>query len=394
MMKKIVKFVLLLCIMTVFASGLCVDASAQGTASQASSIPEQSDKIIEEQEQKSGAAGLSNNVPESAKSSLSSLGINGSDNQSLARFTPANLLKAAISSLKETASAPVKSLCAVLAIIIACALLNTLKSSFADKSLQGVFNIVSSLCIAAIILAPVSQCVSYCAKVITDSSKFMLTFLPVFSTLAVASGHPASAVATQSILLVSSEALSRITATTFVPMVDIYLAFCVVGSVSSEVNINGIASFVKTAVSWALGLCLAIYTGILTVQGVIASASDNLTIKTAKFVANGAVPVIGGAISDAMNTVISCAGLLKTSVGAYAIIVFIFTFLPPVLECLLWILTAELSFAVADILGISNMSGLLKSVSEALKLLIALISASALVMIVSVSVMLLLGMNN
>jgi len=116
-----------------------------------------------------------------------------------------------------------------------------------------------------------------------------------------------------------------------------------------------------------------------------------VTIKAAKFVVDGSIPVIGGAISDAMNTVISCAGLLKTSVGAYAIVVLILAFLPPVLECVMWLLATDISLAVANILDISNMNGMLKAIKEALKLIIALVIASALTFVISVSVMLLLG---
>jgi stage III sporulation protein AE len=396
-MNKIEKVIFTVVAATLFLlCAPCATVSAQSSSSQtpSGSVPLSTESIIKEQRQRSGAAALSGNVPDGAKKSLDSLGIKSADKDSLARFTPANMLKTAAASLKKEASAPVKAVAAVFAILLACALLNTLKSTFGEKSLQGVFDIVSSLCIATVILVPVSQCVSYCAKTINDSSGFMLAFLPVYSSLAAVSGHPASAVATQSLLLVSSEALSRITTTTFVPMVDIYLGFCVIGAVSPGINISGIAGFIKSAVSWALGLCITIYTGILTVQGLIASAADNVTIKAAKFVVDGAVPVIGGAVSDAMNTVISCTGLLKTTVGAYAIVVFILAFLPPVLECLLWLLAADLSLAVADILDIANMSGLLKAVREALKLIIALVLASALAMIISVSVMLLLGMGN
>jgi stage III sporulation protein AE len=106
------------------------------------------------------------------------------------------------------------------------------------------------------------------------------------------------------------------------------------------------------------------------------------------------VPVIGSVISEAVNTVVSCANLLKTTTGAFAIVVFIVTFLPPLLNCLMWMLATDLSIAIAEILGIDNVTGLLKAVKETLKLLIALILTAALAMIVSVSVMLLLGMNS
>jgi stage III sporulation protein AE len=392
-LKKIAGILFVLVLMVTCLPAFNAEAQTVTTAS-SDYTSGSTNEILNEQVQKSGANALSSSTPETAKNSLNSLGIKSGDVNSLARFTPANIFKTVVASLKKAAQAPVKAVATLLGILLACALLSTLKNSYGEKSLQNVFDIVSSLCIATVIILPVSQCVSLCAQTIHQSSDFMLTFLPVYSSLAVVSGHPASAIAFQSLLLVASEALSRISSTTFVPMVDMYLGFCVVGAVSPGINISGISGFVKSMVTWALGLCMTIYTGILAVQGLISNAEDNVTMKTAKFVVEGAVPVIGGAISDAMNTVISCTGLLKTAVGAYAIVVFILAFLPPVLECLVWLLAADLSLAAADVLGIANMSGLLKAIREALRLLLALVLVSALAMIISVSVMLLVGMGN
>lgn len=392
-LKKIAGFLFVVVLFAFLTPAFNVEAQTAPAASSGYASGSTSE-ILNEQVQKSGANDLSGSTPQTAKNNLDSLGINSGDVKSLARFTPANIFKEVVASLKKAAQAPVKAVAAVLGILLACALLSTLKDSFGEKSLQNVFDIVSSLCIAAVIIIPVSQCVSLCADTIRQSSNFMLAFLPVYSSLAVVSGHPASAITFQSLLLVASEALSRIATTTFVPMVDMYLGFCVVGAVSPGINISGISGFVKSVVTWALGLCMTIYTGILTIQGLISGAEDNVTMKTAKFVVEGAVPVIGGAISDAMNTIISCTGLLKTAVGAYAIVVFILAFLPPVLECLVWLLAADLSLAVADVLGIANMSGLLKAIREALRLLLALVLVSALAMIISVSIMLLVGMGN
>jgi stage III sporulation protein AE len=352
------------------------------------------DSIIGEQAQKSGASSLYGQTPGSAKTSLGSMGINGTDSGSLSNFTPAGLFNLVLSKLKDAIGAPLKAATAILGILLACALLGTMKNSLGEKPLKTVFQIVSTLCIAAVLLVPVSQCIADAAQTVNDSSKFMTSFMPVFVGLVAASGHPASAVTYQSLLVVSSQVISQISSTTFVPMVDMYLAFCVIGSVSPGINITSLASFLRKIVDFGLVLCITIFTGILTVQGLISQAADSVTIKTAKFVVGSVVPVIGSSISDAVNTVVSCANLLKTTTGAFAIVVLMVSFLPPILDCLLWMLVADVSLAVAEMLGIENITGLLKAVKEALRLLIALVLTAALAMIISVSVMLLLGTNS
>jgi stage III sporulation protein AE len=377
--KYILKLILSLLLMAVFTLG----ASAADKSS-----------IINEQSQKSGASGLYQQTPDSTKKSLNEMGIKSNDTTSLSNFTPAGLFKFVMSKLKSEAEVPLKAATAVFGVLLACALLNTMKNSFGEKPLKDVFNIVCTLCISAVLLVPITQCISAVANTVKNSADFMLTFLPVFVALVGASGHPASAITFQGLLLVSSQVIAQIASNTFVPMVNMYLAFCVIGSVSPGVNIGGIAAFVRKIVNFGLLLCITIFTGILTVQGLISQAADTVTIKTAKFVVGSVVPVIGSTISDAVNTVVSCANLLKTTTGAFAIIVFIVTFLPPILDCILWMLVADISIAVAEMLGINNITGLLKAVKEAIRLLIALVLTAALAMIISVSVMLLLGLNS
>ena len=64
------------------------------------------------------------------------------------------------------------------------------------------------------------------------------------------------------------------------------------------------------------------------------------------------VPVVGGALSDALGSVQSCVKLLKTSVGAYGIIIAVMTFLPLLIESISWLLVTKISQVVAGFLGV------------------------------------------
>lgn len=367
-------------------------ALAAGThASSSASSSSGTSAILQEQTEKSGASGLYRKTPDPVRQLLGKLGIRGLDQKNLAKFTPAGLFGLMMQKLREAVTAPLRAVAAVLGILLCCALLQTMKNSIGEKPLQNVFQLVCTLSISAVLLTPISQCVTLVSQTIRTSADFMLTFLPVFVGLAASSGHPASAVAGQGLLLLISQIFSRVAATTFVPMVHIFLAFCIVAGISPGVRILPIAQFGRKAVEWGLGVCTTIFIGILTVQSLIAQAADTVAMKTAKFVVGSAVPVVGSTITDAINTVVSCAALLKTTVGAYAIVVFILAFLPPLLDCLLWTLAAELSVAAAEMLGITGIPELLKSIVEALKLLNALLLTAALTLIVSLAMMLMLA---
>lgn len=353
-----------------------------------------SNELMRQQMDQSGAGRLSDSLPKQAKQSMGELGISSPDPGGLSKFTPASFFGQLAKAAKDAASRPFRSVTMVFGILLSCALLDTLKGSFGEKPLKNVFDTVCALCIAAAVLVPVSQCISTCCSAIRDAGNFSLTFLPIFTGLVAASGHPASAAVYHGLLLGASQVIVQLASTTFIPMVSIYLALCVAGSVSPGIKISGLSGFAKKLAVWGLTLCITVFVGILTIQGLISNAEDTVSIKAAKFVVGSCVPVIGSAVSDALNTVVGCAGLLKTATGAYAVIAFALVFLPSLLECLVWMLAMDLSAAAAEILSIDNMAGLLKSIKEAVGIMLALVLTSALALIISTSVMLLLGTGN
>ncbi len=347
--------------------------------------------LMDSQAEKSGASDLGGSVPSSAKSGLGSLGVTGATPSGMSGFSVQKVFSFLWQKAGDAASAPFKAVAAVFGILLLCALMESMKTAFAAESMKTVFGVVCTLAIAGVLVTPILQCITTAAATVKDSATFLTAFLPVFAGLSAASGHPASAVLSQGAVLAMAQVLSQIASTTFVPMVSLYLAFCVIGSVSPGVSISSLAVFARKAVSIGLVLLLTIFTAVLTVQGFIAQSADTVSMKTAKFVVSSAVPVVGSAISDAMNTVVSCAGLLKSAVGAYAIVVFLAAYLPALLECAVWMLAVDLALALADITGGSPASALLKGVSEALKMLTALVTASALAMIVSICILLIAG---
>ncbi|MDR3645561.1 MAG: hypothetical protein P4M02_10850 [Clostridia bacterium] len=394
-MKRLLVLLALLVLLIPGAKAASSDAAPGSDASDSGvSAPQSISDIVEKQMQGSGANDLYSKAPQQAQNSLGKLGLKSPDPNGFSKLTPKGLFSLVLSNLSDAAKAPMRSMALVLGVLLAYALLNTLKTSLAEKPLKGVFDTVCSLCIAGSVIVPVAACIRTCDNTITQAGNFSISFLPVFAGLSAASGHPTSAAVLQAIMLMLSNGIIALASTTFVPLVSIYLAFCVIGSVAPGIKISGVASFAKNVAVWGMGLSVTIFVAVLAIQGMIANAADTVAVKAAKFVVGSFVPVVGSALSDALNTIVGCANLLKTATGAYAIVVFIVIFLPPVLECLLWMLAMDVSAAAAEILSVDSMKGLLKSVREALGVILALVISTELALIVSVSVMLLLGMGS
>ena len=229
------------------------------------------------------------------------------------------------------------------------------------------------------------------AKIIEELSYFVLSFIPVFSGVAAVAGRPASAAAYQSVTFAAAQFFSQIAANAVVPLLGIFLAVCTVGAVSDAVDVQGIAQSVKKAANWLLALCLTIFVGLLSVQSMVTGAADTVGNRTVKFVISSTVPVVGGALSEAYGSLFGCLGVVKSTIGVFGIIVMIASLLPVVLELSLTLLSLNLAGAVGDLLGQKRASGVLRSTSSALSIMLGLILCYGMMILVSVTIMLLMG---
>ena len=136
---------------------------------------------------------------------------------------------------------------------------------------------------------------------------------------------------------------------------------------------------------------MTIVVGFLTVQSLVASSSDNVTTKAAKFMISSTVPVVGGALSEALGTVKGCVSLLRSSVGYFGIFVVVATFLPLLLELVVWSLITKLGSLCSQLFSFKQLGGLLDGMGAAIGVMMALLCSYALLLILSTTILLLLG---
>lgn len=381
-MKKMLMF--LLCLLL-----LCMPVSAVSgsVASGESTLQEQ----FEEQLEASGADELIENAPEQVKESLYDLGLDTISFQKILSLSPKEFIPYFIDQVQAVIARPVKLLAIVVGIIVLCALMNALKQSMAKDKLKEVFQVVSILCICAAVITPVIDCISKTGKTIFDCSNFLISFVPVLSGVMTAGGQIVTATSYQVFLFWAAELVSVIVSRTLVPFLGIYLAIAITSSMNTEFRLDKIADSLKSFICWSLGGLLTVFVGILSIQGIVASSADTVSLKATKFLISSVVPVVGGALSDALGSVQSCVKLLKTSVGAYGIIIAVMTFLPLLIESISWLLVTKISQVVAEFLGVGGVTPVLKATSSVLSIILAIILCFMMLIIITTTIMMLLG---
>lgn len=362
---------------------LCIPA-VSAEAGETYDFESQYETLLEQ----SGANELFSLLPEEGQTILSENGMEGIDQDALLNLNFFDFLQVLWSSVKQSWTAPFSLFATCMGVILLCALLNSLRSSFQESSTGRVFSVVAVIGMASAVILPISRRITESAAVIQDMSKFLLSFVPVYTGIVTASGKPVSATAYNACLVGIAQVIAQLAATVLVPLLGIYLALCLIGSASHEIKVEGITQTVKKAVILSLSFLLTIFVGLLSIQGSVAAAADSVALKTVKFAAGAFLPVVGGAISEAMNTLQGCMGVIRSCVGGFGILAIAASILPPILSILLMQLSLWLSAGVADTLEVTPLSSLLRSASSVLSLLFGILLVFAMLFIVSLSMML------
>lgn len=378
------------CLILAAAAALLVSHPVSAAAA-ASSVPPGMEDYYEEQVKQSGAGDLPDSLSPETKKLLGDLGVEGTDWNSITSVTPQNYFQKILSVFSGQAGNPLRVLCGVLAVILLCALLNGMKLSFGEKPMGGVIGMVGTLCICSIVISPIVSCINDAADVLKAASGFLLACIPVLTAIMIAAGQPASAGSYSLLMLAAGNAISALAAGFLVPMMNIFLALSVVSAVSPGIRLGGLCAALNKAVKWIMGLCMTLFTSLITLHSIVSSSLDNTGSKAAKFVVSSFVPVVGNALGEALQTVTGCVKLLKSGVGAFGLLAGIFIFLPVVAECMLWILTLNLCSGIGQVFDLGEITSLLKASADVVSTMLAILLCSMMILIISTVVMLVIG---
>ena len=156
-------------------------------------------------------------------------------------------------------------------------------------------------------------------------------------------------------------------------------------------SFGGVAPFSTSAalnshatISFCLRVVLFVFTGYLTVTGVISGSADAAAVRATKAAVSGMVPVVGSILSDASETLLASASALKSSMGVFGMLAVLAICLAPFLKIGAQYLLLKGTAAVSGTIGMPQQVKLVKHAATAMGYLLAMTGACALMLLISV----------
>ncbi|MEG1875326.1 MAG: hypothetical protein RR185_07115 [Angelakisella sp.] len=368
-MKKIAALLLALLLFTAIA--FAEDGVTSGTG-------------VEELLSGSGAEELSEVIPPQAQQLLPNT--DGGMGGVVDSVQPATLLNTIAQMVKQYLQLPLTLLVSLCGVMVLCAMVEIFSQTLSNTGSASLFQVLVSVAVASLIVTPVVGCITEAANTLQNFSVFITTFIPVFSGVLTAAGQPLTASAYNIFLFWICQTTAQLISSYFVPLLCGYLALTVIAPVCPSLQLGKLVGGIRSFVVWGLTLTLTVFVGLLSIQSVVASSGDHLSVKTAKFMIGSLIPGVGGALSDLFVAAQGCIQLAKGTLGAFGVVVTLFTFLPIVLQVTLWYLSLNIAALIGSILGTNEVASLMKSTSSAVGILLAVLLYDALLVIISTTI--------
>ena len=271
----------------------------------------------------------------------------------------------------------------LLTVVLLCALARGAQTSAGGEKGLDVPVITGTLAIASMSASDVSALIGMGRESLSYMEAFSNILLPTMAAATAASGSPSGAAARQLATMLFSGVLINLITKLLLPLTYGYIALCVAHAAVGNEGLKRVAGLLKWMVTGILTALLLIFVGYLTVSGVVAGTADAVAVKAAKFTVSSMVPVVGGILSDAAETVLAGAGILKNAVGVFGMLVILSICLVPFLQLGVHYLTYKITGALAATVADSRIAGLIDGIGGAFGLVLGMTGACAVLLLIS-----------
>ena len=289
------------------------------------------------------------------------------------------VLSVALKELAPDLGECVRICAAILGTVVILSLLRCYEGK--SKEIVELSGVVTISCL---LLDTTHSMITLGTHTVAELSEYGKMLIPVMTTALAAQGGTGSATALCTATVFFDVALTGVVSVVLVPAIYIYLTIAMVNAAVGDSLMKKMGDFLKWLSTWGLKLILYAFTGYVSITGVVTGTADQTALKAAKVALGGVVPVVGGILSDASETILVGAAVVKNAIGVYGLLVLLAIVIGPFLKIGVQYLLMKLTAAVCAVFTDKSIIGLLEAFSSAMGLLLAMTGTVCLLLMISV----------
>lgn len=279
----------------------------------------------------------------------------------------------------------IKIMLAVIFVAIISGLISNLQTSYNSKAVSEIAFLAFFTVVVGLTVNGLSGSFTLVTETVSDQVLFMKTAVPVYIALVASSGNPAAAVGMEPVFLYFIQLIGSLMEKIILPTIFWIAVLNMVNCLNEKYGITKLIDFVKQIIRWGLGILMTFFVSILGMSGVTATITNNLGIKTMKYAIGNFVPVVGGLLSDSIDTVLSSASVLKGAMGMAGVITIVLMCATPLIKMLSFIFVYKLTAGLIEPLADSRITAVISEAGSS--------ASFAFTILISVAIMFVLGIT-
>lgn len=244
-------------------------------------------------------------------------------------------------------------------------------------------DLVGAVTIAGLLLGSSDSMIRMSEEAIREINDYGKLLLPVMTSALAAQGGVTASTALYAGTAAFNSILTTLLTKLLIPAIYMYLALSVANAAMGENSLKKLADLIKSLSQWILKTILYIFTGYIGITGVISGTTDAAALKAAKLTISGAVPVVGGILSDASEAVLVGAGMVRNAAGIYGILAVLAIAAGPFLKLSCHYLMIRLTATVCEVFGVKSCTNLITDFAAAMGLMLAMTGSVCLLQLIS-----------
>ena len=293
------------------------------------------------------------------------------------------LLEQAVGQVRTILRQRLRGAAAVLLTALLCGVVGNARQNGA-KGGPDVTLMAGGLSVTLLTVGSMDALAGLGVETIEQMAVFSKALLPTLAAVTAAAGAMSTSSVHQVTTVFFVDLLLQLIRELLLPAVYLYMGVLTAGAILSDGRLTGIAAAMKKTITWVLSTSLLLFTLYLSVVRVIAGTADSAAIKLTKTAISGMVPVVGGILSDAAETVLAGAGMLRGIIGVFGMLAVLAVCVHPFLQLGIQYLLYKLAAFLAAVSAPESLCKLIDGLGGTFGLLLGMTGACALLLLVSV----------
>lgn len=297
-----------------------------------------------------------------------------------------NIIDAIVGNATKQVLSTLKSVVSIFIIIIILAILSSIQLQN-DSDVNKITKLVVFIAVCSILLANYLEIVAMFKNIVNTIGYIMQVVSTFLLGILVATGKISTTGIVEPMLLFISNAICFLTEYISIPFFTISIAVNIVSKISENIRMTNLSNMFRKVSLYAFTAMIGVFLLVLSMETTVTKSMDGIYFKTAQSVVSNAVPVVGGFLSDSLNTVLGATELIGKVGGIVSLIISIVIVSIPVIKILSVIVLYNILIALSEPVNEDkNIEELLRGFSNVYKDMLGIVVGVMILFIMSTGI--------